>query len=197
MKLVTGTTWERVFDGWRKREGNDPAWIECAIKLKGWPDWESWRRFFASQINAAERKWRIFSFDDGMEEIPKMLVGPYAGWQSRHPDKNNFTFLDLLEIPEQYEFWRKHPKIRSIISNFPPMTEFIGMMREDVNKIVCLEGHHRATAVAVARKEGLNIDFSIKPRIALTVLTTEELSILDKVLKRGSFKNPDFQGRNN
>jgi len=186
MKFIKNTSWEEVFEGWRGREASDPGWIECATKVKGWPDWESWRKFSAEQIQADKREWQIFKIEDVMKEIPNMLVGPFTGWQSRHENINNFTFADLLENPEQAEFWRNHAKIKSLITNFPSPTEFIGLIREDVGKIVCLEGHHRATAVALARKEGVKIEFSKQPTIALARLAVDELGILDEVLKRGS-----------
>ena len=62
MKFNRETTWEDTFEVWRKQEANNPGWIECATKVKGWPNWECWRRFVASQIKAEQRKWRIFDF---------------------------------------------------------------------------------------------------------------------------------------
>jgi hypothetical protein len=186
MKFIKDTSWEEVFEGWRGREASDPGWIECATKVKGWPDWESWRRFSAGQIQAEKRDWQIFEFDNPVEEIPDMLVGPFSGWQSRHANKNNFTFAHLLEIPDQASFWRGHKKIQSIIDNFPAPTEFIGLIREDLGKIICLEGHHRATAVTLAKKDGITIDFSKKPTIALARLGVDEVGILDEMLKRNS-----------
>jgi hypothetical protein len=191
MKLKNVTTWQNVFEGWRTREASDPGWIECATKVKGWPDWKSWRSFTARQIGAENREWRIFEFSDPMEEIPQMLVGPYSGWQSRVRNKNNTTFTELLDIPGQFEYFSSHGRILSIIKNLPFATEFIGIIREDLDKVVCLEGHHRATAIALVKKLGEHVDFTECPvTIALTYLRAENCRLLDEVLQRGTTKNP-------
>jgi len=88
MQLIKNTTWEEVFKKWKEREANEPGWINCATNVKGWPDWESWRRFSASQIKADKRDWQIFKLTDPINEIPEMLIGHYSGWQSRVFEKN-------------------------------------------------------------------------------------------------------------
>lgn len=191
MKYIKDTNWQEVFNGWREREANDPGWINCATKIKGWPDWESWRGFTASQIKAEQRKWQIFEFTEPINEIPAMLVGPYSGWQARLPEKNKLSFEDLINIPEQYEFFKNHDKVRSMMGNFPENSQFIGFLFQDSGKIVCLEGHHRAVAVALAKKQNQSIDFKGKITIALTELPAEEVSLLDQVLARGTSKNPE------
>src|SRR3989344_9174680 len=175
MKFKKDTSWEDVFSGWRDREANNPGWIECATKIKGWPNWESWRRFTASQIEAENRDWQIFEFSNPMEEIPQMLIGPYSSWQSRVTNKNMTTFEDLLNIPEQYKHFNKHAGVLSILNGLPFTTEFIGLVREDLDKVVCLEGCHRATAFTLAKKQGKQINFSNTPiTIALTHLVVKD-----------------------
>lgn len=187
MKPLTPTTWPKIFKSWKQREAKNPAWIHCATKIKGWPNWESWRQHSASQIKANQRKWQIHEFTDPFNEIPAMLVGPYSGWQSKLPQKNVSSFQELLEIPEQYQQLNKNDLVTSLIDCLPFTTEFIGILREDLNKIVCLEGHHRATAIALAQKQGKNIDFSkVKITIALANLPKNQIHLLDEMLKRGS-----------
>jgi len=189
MNFIKKTTWQDVFKKWEEREADNPGWIRCATEIKGWPDWKSWRNFSASQIKADKRDWELFEFTDPMNEIPQMLVGPYTGWQSRFTEKNTGTFEDLLNDPKQFEFFNKHEGVLSIMNNLPFETEFIGIIRDDTNKIVCLEGHHRATAIALAKKQGKQIDFENKVTIALAHLGKEEVSLLDEMLERGSSKN--------
>ncbi|MDD5252200.1 MAG: hypothetical protein PHT12_06250 [Patescibacteria group bacterium] len=189
MKCVKVTTWADVFEGWRAREASNPGWVKCATEIKGWPDWESWRRFTASQIGADQRTWQLFEFTDPAEEIPKMLVGPYSNWQSRLPAPNTASFEDLLNIPEQAAFFGQHDGVISIMNGLPFSTEFIGLVREDTNKIVCLEGHHRAVAIALAKRQGKLIDFGgTRMTIALANLPKDECRLLDEALKRGSSK---------
>lgn len=203
MKFIKDTTWEKVFEEWKNSEKNNSGWVHHATKVKGWPDWESWRKFSASQINANKLDWQIFTFTDPLNEIPEMLIGAYSGWQSRLPKKNVYTFADLLDIPEQYNFFSQHKGVLSIIHGLPFVTEFIGIIRDDLNKprttflgtkkvvrgkTVCLEGHHRAVAIALAKKQGKQINFKDNIKIALAHLPKDKVYLLDEMLKRGSSK---------
>lgn len=188
LKLVGDTTWEEVFEGWRGREANNPDWIRTATEIKGWPDWESWRRFTVAQISAGKRSWKIYEFTDSINDIPAMLVGPYGGWQTKLPEKNKNSFEELLAISGNYDFFKNHSGVTALIKNFPCPTEFIGLIREDNGKVVCFEGHHRATAMALAKKEGRKINCE-NIRIDLARLPKDECRLLDEVLRRGTSKN--------
>lgn len=191
MKFIKNTTWPEVFESWRQKEASNLDWIECATKIKGWPDWESWRSFTAQQISAENREWKIFEFTNPTEEIQKMLVGPFSSWQSGVLNKNKTTFEELLKIPEQYERFSKHSYVLSILNGLPFSTELIGLVRKDINKIVCIEGHHRATAIALAKKQRRRLDFTNTPiTIALAELNVEECQLLDKISQRGTSKKP-------
>lgn len=187
-KLIRSTTWEDVFQDWKQREGNDPGWIHCATVLKGWPDWESWRRFTAEQIGASGLDWSIYEMSDPMREIPQMLVGPFTGWQSRLPEPNTHTFADLIAIPEQATYFHVHEKVASMIESFPPSTTFIGLQLEGSDPVVCIDGHHRATAVALAQLEGKDISFGGSVQIALATLESNEVDLLGRVLARGTHR---------
>ncbi len=187
MHLLNNTTWGKVFDGWKQREANDPGWINCATKIKGWPDWESWRKFTVSQLDLENLSWQIFEFTDPINEIPATLIGPYTGWQSRVKEKNQNSFEDLLNISEQFDFFSKHDKVASMINSFPCPTEFIGLIRGDNDKIVCIEGHHRAVAVALAKKQNIPINLK-ETTIALARLEKDKINLLDKTLARGTTK---------
>ena len=191
MTFLSHTSWEEVFAGWRGREAQNPAWIRCATEVKGWPDWESWRQFTAHQLNATTREWQIFAFDNPMDEIPRMLLGPYSGWQSRAPQKNATSFEQLLAIPEQREHFRNHAGVQSIMTGLPFVTQFIGLIRDDTQRIVCIEGHHRTAAITLAKLDQKTIDFSrTRVTIALAHLSVHEISLLDTILARGTSKTP-------
>lgn len=186
LKLLQPTTWHEIFQDWKQREGSDPDWIHCATVLKGWDSWESWRRFTAEQIGASSREWELYEFTDPMREIPEMLVGPFTGWQAKLPAPNRHTFVDLVREPEQAVPLHAHEKIASLIANFPPSTRFIGLRLEGGERVVCIEGHHRATAVALAQLEGKDIDFGGLVHIALATLEADESDLLDRMLARGT-----------
>ncbi len=188
MKLLKNTTWKEVFEGWKQREANDPDWINCATKVMGWQDWESWRKFTVSQLDLNNLSWQIFEFTNPISEIPSILMGPYHGWQSRVKEKNVHTFEELIDMPEQFQFFSNHDKVTSMMNNFPSPTEFIGLIREDNGKIVCVEGHHRATAIALAKKQNIDVRLG-KTTIALAKFN--QIDLLDKALKRKTTKNKE------
>ncbi|MFH1259290.1 MAG: hypothetical protein ABII74_05685 [Elusimicrobiota bacterium] len=184
--FIKNTTWLEVFEGWRSREANDPGWINCAVNIKGWPDWASWRNYTAAQFGAEKREWKIYRIANPSKVVSEMLVGPYASWQNRLPEKNVLSFATMLEIPENYESLSKNDKILSMIKNFPIGTRFIGLVRSDNKKIVCVEGHHRATAVALAVKNRQPLRLGEDMAIALCELASSEDKLLDEILAKGS-----------
>lgn len=191
MQFIKNTTWKKVFSIWKKAEISNPNIIKIATEIKSWPDWKSWRNFTAQQLRAPEREWKIFQFDDPLTEIPKMLLGPFSSWQTLVKDKKNKTFQELLNIPEQYEIFKKDLGISKIIKDLPFHTKLIGLIRKDTNQIVCLEGHHRATAISLIQKENKKINFSNHfITIALAEVAEEDCQIFDEVLKRSSNKIP-------
>lgn len=119
-----------------------------------------------------------------------MLVGSFTGWQSRLPALNQHTFADLALIPAQAAHFRAHEKVASMMKNFPSSTTFIGLQLDWTDRIVCIEGHHRATAVALAELDDAPIDFGGTVRIALAMLKADESGLLEEVLTRGTSKDP-------
>ena len=188
MKFIKKTTWQEIFQNWKDSEADNPEWIHCATKIKGWPNWELWRDHTATLLNLQKRIWNIFEFRDPINEIPQMLVGPFPGWQSRFSKKNSASFSDLANLSKEYEHFRNNKKIISILESQSFDSDLIGIVREDIDQIVCIEGHHRAMALAIAKKDGIKIDFNDPVRIALAKLPKEEVFLLDKALERGSAK---------
>ncbi len=182
------TTWDEIFRTWQASEGQLPSW-QALARTKGWDNWEEWRRFSMAQIGAENRDWTEYTITNPWKELPAMLVGPFPGWQKFiPPDKQNHTtFRELFEIDEAYQFFSQHSGIQKMQEHFPSHTQLIGIRREDTNQIVCLEGHHRGAAVALAQKQEKTIHFGTVS-IALSTLGANEIYLLDEMLKRGSGK---------
>ncbi len=185
---IRDISFEELFDEWRKNEAKNPDWIHCATDVKGWPDWESWRRNTLSLFGAEKRQWKIYSIDDQMEFIPKMLMGPFNGWQAKVPEHNKYSFEEMLALPENLEFYSHHGKVLDMIKNFPAQALFTGVIREKLGKVVCIEGHHRATAISLAKVLYQKIEFGQKLHIALTTISEDEDGIFDYMQEIGTSK---------
>ncbi|MDF1498310.1 MAG: hypothetical protein P1P85_03065 [Patescibacteria group bacterium] len=111
MEFLKKTTWQEVFQKWKDSEADNPEWIHCATKIKGWPNWESCRNYTVTQLNLQNRSWNIFKFSNPLAEIPQMLVGPFSSWQSRFSKKNTLSFLELVTIPREYKYFKNNNKI--------------------------------------------------------------------------------------
>ena len=189
MNALGPTTWDEVFATWAASEEQNPGWINVATKIKGWPDWRSWRMFTATSLHLPARTWTLEEFTDPMTEIPSMLVGPFTGWQKRLPAPNTHTFADLVNIPEQYNHFGSNVDLQKLENNFPLHTKLTGLRRPD-GRIVLIEGHHRATVVALAAHDKKTISFPTPVTIFMAELGNDESELLDAVLARGSSKNP-------
>ncbi|MCA9373574.1 hypothetical protein KC725_00275 [Candidatus Peregrinibacteria bacterium] len=184
-------SWDEVFDVWRKNEASQPGWVEVATKVKGWPDWESWRRYMAAEVGAEEREWKLYEFTDPMIQIPEMLVGPFQSWQNQLPEEKRLqtTFSDF--IAERLDWARGHGRIQDMIQHFPSSTQFTGLYLEDQDRLLCFEGSHRAAAVALAARDGMAIDFGEQvPLIAVASISGDSSELLLKALETGS-DNPE------
>ncbi|MBD3281754.1 hypothetical protein GF391_03335 [Candidatus Uhrbacteria bacterium] len=189
MQVIKPTTWEEVFQSWRDNEAHNPGWIRCATEIKGWPDWESWRRYMAGKLKLEKKDWELYRFSNPLAEVSEMLVGPFTAWQKNLPVKNVLSFGEFLEVPEKYEQFSNHDTVRKMMDSMPFTSFMTGLIREDNRKLVCIEGHHRAAALALANKLGRKIDFGDEVLyISLSLLPKDELYLLDKALELGSEK---------
>ncbi|HCC83691.1 TPA: hypothetical protein DEP96_02490 [Candidatus Uhrbacteria bacterium] len=178
MHFIADTTWPAVFAAWQAEEGADPAWQAEALK-RGFTSWADWRGSVAeAKLGTTSLDWQLFAFDNPMTEIPAMHLGPFKGWQSRVTGIDAASFADLINLPTELDYWSANSKILSLMNNFPSPTQFIAVIREDTGALVCLEGHHRATAVALAAKLGRPINFG-EVTIAIARLPADRCAIFN------------------
>lgn len=120
-----------------------------------------------------------------MRIVPHFRVGPTQSWQGNFPEgeRNRYTFAALVNRVS----YEQNEKVRAILADFPEPTEFIGIIMPD-QSIVDIEGHHRATALAIAAKKGKEVNFNQLSTIALTLFKAGEEILLDSMLEKGSTK---------
>ncbi|MFC1721478.1 hypothetical protein ACFL0Z_01025 [Patescibacteria group bacterium] len=184
LRLEGVTTWNDVFELWQEREGAREDWQRVA-KAKGWQSWEDWRRDRAEQFGASDREWHRYTILDPLQTVPGWRVGPTMSWQKSFPEgeRNQHTFADLVNTVS----YNQNDKVQGMLKDFPEPTEFIGLLMPD-KSVVIIEGHHRATTLAWAAKQGKKISLAELPTIALTEFNPDEEKLLDKMLARGSTK---------
>lgn len=193
LRSASRTSYAQVFDAWREGEAHNPGWIHTATAIKGWPDWESWREHSMRLIRGLEREWVRFVIERPAEFLPSMLIGPYSSWQEPLPTKNVYSFREATTIPAVQERWQRNSVIRSLVERFPTSTVLIGAYREDIDRIVCVEGHHRCAAVAFAEYEGMPMTFAptgTSVALHLMTLSAHECHLIDDALKRGTSAHP-------
>lgn len=184
LHFITETTWPSIFQSWREREGVREDWQQSA-KNKGWQSWDEWRDAWVRNFGAQERKWLRYEILDPLTTVPSFRVGPSQSWQKHFPKTESLTHT-FAELVERVSY-EQNDKVKSMLENFPDSTEFIGIYLPN-KTIMIIEGHHRATALALANKQGETILFNKLPTIALTVFEEGEEGLLESMLERGSNK---------
>lgn len=181
------TTWKEVWNLWQDREGKREEWQKLA-KEKGWQSWEKWRDAWVSNIGLQNREWERYIVNDPLSVIPTCLVGPTTSWQNFFSDKKllTHTFAELIE-EKGFLDRGKNNKIQAIQKQFPVETEFIGIVLSE-ERIMIIEGHHRAAAITLAKKQGTPLEFTSLPTIALTCFDDADYPLLEDMLRRGSGK---------
>jgi hypothetical protein len=187
LKFVKDVTFDEVFENWRENEEHNPGWVETATKIKGFETWEEWRMYQASFLDLAAREWKLYEIKDPAKSIPEFLVGPFQAWQKQlnESDRNKLTFAEFLK--QRVEWATNHKDIMNLSKKFPTGTKMMGLYLEDQDKIVCYEGSHRCAGVALAELEGREVDFgTLKPLIAITVISGNTRELMDEVLSKKS-----------
>lgn len=188
MNVLRDISWDEVFSGWCDREANNPGWIRVATEVKGWPDWGSWRRYTTEQFGASSREWKLYAFSDPANEVPAMLLGPYTGWQNRVENKLEATFDQLFDTESQSQEFLQNTNIQNMINALPFETQLIGLKLPD-GRVMCIDGHHRATAITLAKKQGKDVGYKNgQITMALTEFTADDQGLLSEALRKGSSK---------
>jgi hypothetical protein len=183
-RFLKEVSWTEVFAEWKATEGADPVWQEFAVREKGWNSWEEWRGHQVAVFGAEKREWRLYEILLPNDTIPKFRIGPYGGWQKHFEKKNVHTFADLAR--EHTDWISQNIGVRSRLANFPQPTQFIGIYLEQDNVIVLYEGHHRASAIALAVHQETQIEFKMNPTIALTTIKGDATELLAELLAQKS-----------
>lgn len=182
LKLLQLTTWKKIFQTWKKQEGSNPDWQNVAIQ-NGWNSWDEWRSNSVSMFDAQNREWHEYEIEQPLDTIPDIFVGPYKSWQ-KHFDKSLVkTFKNLAE--EKTE-WVQTELKNYRIDVFPAKSILIGVFIEELDRMYLIEGHHRASYIALSKLEGKDVQFTQNPTIAVTTMKQSEMALLEQMLEVGT-----------
>lgn len=131
-------TWRKVYKIWQEAETNNDLW-----RRRGFSSWKKWRDAYVLPLGLNKLKWQI-----GELKNPKKILnfygGPFKAWKKYfYKNKNTLNFKELIKLKEI----RKNKKISAIQNHLPKKITLIAIKKN--NKIIIVEGMHRATALAL------------------------------------------------
>ncbi len=190
MNTKQNILFDEVFKIWldieiEKTEGRD---LLPVAKEKGFTSVTEWRMNTALKLEMDKKEWYLEDIPSPAEFLPKIIIGPFQGWQRLIEKKLEISFEQAMEIPEFFEWCQTHDRIVPIAEHFPLPTTIILYRKPDGN-LIHVEGGHRICAVAYANKIGKPIDFSKgKVTAAIADITDDDISKMLAFLNRGTHK---------
>lgn len=137
MKFLRKTTWDEIFQDWKKAE---EGWWEELYQERGYTNWEDFRNFYVDQIPVNDLDWKLC--DVTPEEVLDFQCGMYRGWKEMSQEVGSRRFRDLVRSSRL----TNNIKLNAIFKNFPDDSMLIGFKRN--GNIIILEGTHRCLAVS-------------------------------------------------
>ncbi len=164
LKFIKPIQWVDVFDAWRKGEANQESWKKH-WEGRGFASWEQWRTAYAKALKPANLKWFLYSIENPLVDMPFVYGTPTHGWVDKaYGGEKTMQLAQVIKLPIIIE----NEKVAAIKNNFPAETMLTGIVCE--NKIILIEGMHRACALAGWNKEN---KLESKITIALAVWNQE------------------------
>jgi hypothetical protein len=151
IQLIRHCSWEEVFLEWYKGEGSRENWNVLA-RERGFASWADWRiQGYARRFECAKADWGFYEIDDPSAVVGGWFGGPFRGWTERHYDGGEAkSFAELASRPEI----ESHRVIGTIAAGYPEESVIVALELSD-GRICVIEGMHRACALALMKKRGL------------------------------------------
>lgn len=148
LEYIHDMDWDEIFSIWRSYEAYQKSWEEH-WRERGFSSWDDWRKNYISPIDPGNKYWKIYRIKN-VNDILNFYGVPSRGWIEKC--YNGEITKRLSEI-EEHPIVRNNNKIDVIKNNFPYQTMLTGVINK--NKIVLVEGMHRAMALTGMAKSGL------------------------------------------
>jgi hypothetical protein len=156
VEYIQDISWEEIERQWKA--GEEPVWHDIYSK-KGLKNWEEWRMGRANMMHLPERLWTLEKPENVIAEVRQMFCDASTVWSKFYEDRAESDFGHLKD----HTFFRTHPRVLAMRENFRSESPIIGLKNQ--GKIIVIDGHHRATAIA-----GMDAGQSPQVTFALTEL---------------------------
>ena len=171
LSFIKNTSWDEIIHTWKQDEVDQVFWQKIYSK---YPSWEAWREDCLKEFSLPKDEWKVYSIQDPMLFASTAYCGPFHTW-FKHYSNGNFP---TKEQRESSTFGRivprstlhENPKIESIMNNFPTHSQVLGV--SDGRRFMLYEGHHRMSALVLAKERGVKI--VTKLNIALRLFSEDE-----------------------
>lgn len=175
-RLIRALQWSDVFGMWKELE-RDSSFIQAMWKDRGYDSWDEWRLEYARPLKLETLRWDLFEIAEPMESVPRFYGGPFKSWVKFV--YGNYVHPTMNDICKS-EYITKNDKIHDLIAHFPEKTALIAV---NVNgRITIIEGMHRCSAIALAKRNGDMIKSKIV--IALAQHPDHELPMVGRQIKK-------------
>lgn len=157
VKINEKVNYNDVIDLWVQNEKG--VWDEFA-KNRGYDSVREWRESYLENFGLLGLdNWFEAEVKDLVEFMKNLYIGPYNGWRDYYRnDRDNATFLGNLDKPrgiEEKGSIRENLKVQNFVKKFKDSAELIAVY--DGVKFCLIDGHHRASALAVMIDEGKDV----------------------------------------
>ena len=110
----------------------------------------------ANMMHLPERLWTLEKPENVIAEVRQMLCDASTVWSKFYEDRTASDFGHLKDHP----FFQKHPRVLAMRQNFKSESPIIGVRNK--GKIILVDGHHRATAIAgMDERESPDVTFAL------------------------------------
>jgi hypothetical protein len=141
LQRVDKIDYDELEENWRDSEGL--VWSDHWEK-RGYKNWREFRQARIKMMELDKLSWAVHLSTEPTVDAGKMYCDASTGWSRFYTDREQSTFSTLKDHP----FFQNHERVLDMREKFPKSTYLIGLSNPRDERIILVDGHHRATALA-------------------------------------------------
>ncbi|BBM83209.1 hypothetical protein [Candidatus Uabimicrobium amorphum] len=171
LSFIKNISWDEIIHTWKQDEVDQAFWQKI---YKEYPSWEAWREACLKKFALPKDDWKVYRIHDPVLFASMAYCGPFHTWfkhysngefpTEKERERSTFGYI----VPNSS--LKENPKINSIMHDFPQSSQVLGV--SDGHKFMLYEGHHRMSALTLAKEQGIEIATELS--IALRLFSVEE-----------------------